>query len=103
MSVQKNTLFASIFFFHTVCQYIFFSFCTGIGKCWYASTKKSILYWHEDRDFYDVSTSVAGGSGAPVGVVDARLQRPMNHDFDISRRGLGGGHCRRTAPTSYEP
>jgi len=53
MSVQKNTLFASIFFFHTVCQYIFFSFCTGIGKCWYASTKKSILYWHEDRDFYD--------------------------------------------------
>ena len=55
MSVQKNTLFASIFFFHTVCQYIFFSFCTGIGKCWYASTKKSILYWHEDRDFYDGS------------------------------------------------
>jgi hypothetical protein len=54
MSVQKNTLFASIFFFHTVCQYIFFSFCTGIGKCWYASTKKNILYWHEDRDFYHV-------------------------------------------------
>ena len=57
MSVQKNTLFASIFFFHTVCQYIFFSFCTGIGKCWYASTKKSILYWHEDRDFYDDTSS----------------------------------------------
>ena len=57
MSVQKNTLFASIFFFHTVCQYIFFSFCTGIGKCWYASTKKSILYWHEDRDFYDARFS----------------------------------------------
>ena len=57
MSVQKNTLFASIFFFHTVCQYIFFSFCTGIGKCWYASTKKSILYWHEDRDFYDVEVT----------------------------------------------
>ena len=40
-----------------VCQYIIFSFCTGIGKFWYASTKNSILYWHEDRDFYDASFS----------------------------------------------
>ena len=34
----------------------YFSFCTGRGKFWYASTKNSILYWHMDRGFYDVCT-----------------------------------------------
>ena len=38
---------------HFVCQYIIFSFCTGKGKFWYASTNNSILYWHKDRVFYD--------------------------------------------------
>ena len=84
MSVQKNTLFASIFFFHTVCQYIFFSFCTGIGKCWYASTKKSILYWHEDLDFYDELSPRTPPPRSQK--IERSLNRPWSIDtFRISR------------------
>ena len=75
VSTKKHTV-CRIFFFHTVCQYIFFSFCTGIGKCWYASTKKSILYWHEDRDFYDVADISAHAAIVPAD--PARLLAPDN-------------------------